>query len=191
MRHGPLWPSTELVEPGAFGAERRDGTGPIARPPGQASILEHEGCAKARFCVGGWPARTGTGRDRAVVWSATSTGLTRLRGTSNSACGRAPGFSASTMSSPTPIIEMPGFMLLQILAGWPAPASPQWTTRPASVQARLVPGEGLGRSAAEGEGSASRPPTRRRPARDRQPCGARCDGIACRADSDVDGGGIR
>ena len=49
--------------------------------------------------------------------------------TSYSAWCESPSFSASTKASPTPIIEMPRIMLLQIFAAWPAPASPQSSRR--------------------------------------------------------------
>src|SRR6202008_3135003 len=50
-----------------------------------------------------------------------------VEATSKSAWCDRPSFSASAKASPTPIMEMPRIMLLQILAACPAPAPPQCT----------------------------------------------------------------
>ena len=121
----------QRIELRRLGAERRRRAGRSARPPALASGPSASAPPQSPAGSRDWPARSAPGPAPGSRWSATSIGPTRSRRrrTAPGATGRA--FRPARTPRRRAIIEMPRIMLLQIFAAWPAPASPQWTMRPA------------------------------------------------------------
>ena len=143
-------------------AQRRGGAGGSGGLLRQLQVLQHERRGEARLVVVVGRARSAPGRAPGNRWSATSTAprRSRPRRTAPDATGRAsrPARTPRTRRS----CVMPRIMLLQILAAWPAPASPQCTTRlPIASRIGLAALEGVlaARRTMKVSVAASAPPT--------------------------------